>query len=690
MNGMDDLFTLGDAQAQEQLLALEPVHRTLTGEVESPVAHVRLDMPQPHMDRIFDYEIPKKFNSVRVGARVVVPVGQRKVDAFIVARDSVTTVAGALRPISRVYSDVPVLSPEVLRLCEQIAARQAAPVSDCLRLAIPQRHARTEKEFDESLAPRFPLRTQKAQMGIWGEYAGGEALFSHLAEGGRYIASVRIAPGHRLIGLISPVIEASLAVGKSALVVVPTPATAHALAQQLSDLGEPVATMVAQSDHAARYQQFLAVRFGHARIVVGTRNAAWAPVENLGCVVMVDEHHSAMREPRSPYVHVREILSTRSELEGCAFIALSYAPSLPLAATRNVDQIVPRVWNHSSAPHILNAADFAFESAPWSRMPSSLFAVVREGLESGPVLVVVPRAGYIPVVACARCRNIAQCTECGGTLGIDSPDAPPRCSTCGQPADPFVCRHCGFTKLRAVRIGSNRTAQEIGRAFRDVPIHFPRVGAPPAPIDSKPRIVVSTPGAEPSLVGGYSAGVIIDSGYLLHSAHLDAHTYFLRSLAHTAARIRTRRDGGKLLIVGNAPRELVQLVDAPWDEWQAEQLRERASLGQPPLSVWCEVTGQWDDLRRFLATLRNRALASGLAMESEVPLEAVLTGGAHGVIPGMSVLGPQPAKGNNLTVFLRFEEADRVQRTALIAAALREVAADHSAPSVRVKVDSML
>ncbi|MFC5280384.1 hypothetical protein ACFPGO_00605 [Arcanobacterium canis] len=691
MDEVDDLFSLGEAQAQEELLALEPVRRTLTGDVESPVAHVRLDMPQPHMDRTFDYEIPQKFASVPVGARVVVPIGQRKVDAFVVARDSQTTVSGALRPLARVYSDLPVLSKNVERLCEVIAQRQAASVADCLRLAVPQRHARAEKEFVTCDAPKFDLRMAPQTCGVWDQYAGAADFIAHI--GHRGAASVRLAPAHKIVQMVKPIVETTLSRSKSILIVVPTPVIANSLARQLADLDEPIAVMTSQTDQAQRYTQFLAVRFHHARIVIGTRNAAWAPIENLGCAVIVDDHHSAMREPRSPYIHVRELLRVRCELEDATFMSLSYAPSLPLihaARQGEIELIEPYVWNHSTSVHVLDAADFVYESAPWSRMPSSVFSVIRSGLEKGPVLVTVPRAGYIPLVACARCRQIASCSQCGGTLEIDSPQAPPHCHVCAAPAIPFRCPNCHFTKLRAVRIGSHRTAQEIGRAFRDVPIHLNRVGESISQVDGKPKIVVSTPGVAPATVDGYAAGVVLDAGYLLHSVNLDAETYFLRSVAHIAARIKPRNQGGKLLVVGDVPHQLISLVTSSWDAWARKALIERETLSQPPVSVWCEVTGEWDDLRTFLSILRTRALASGLELDHEVPLEAILIGGAHGVIPGMSVLGPQPARGAQRTIFLRFDENLRVHRTSLIRAAIREVSAAHAAPTLRVKMDAML
>lgn len=700
--GMDshanDLFSLPEFEQQDELLSLAPVSRDVESQVPNPVAHVRLDLAQPHLDRPFDYEVPAKFASVPVGAKVIVEVGARKVEGYIVSRDSATKVAGRLRPIHRVVSNLPLLSPEVERLCVAVGERYVSPVADCLRLAIPQRHARAEKAFLELPGVEHREWDEPVDIGPLEEYDAGGALISHISRGERVNGVCQVRAGDRVGEILVPAIKAALHAGRGILVVVPTPAHVHTLAARISERlpGEPVATMVSEYDHARRYSEFLSVREGRARIVVGTRSAAWAPVQNLGLVVVVDDLHSALAEPRSPYIHARDLLVLRSDLEDASFLGLTYGPSIALEA------LVESVWAEpirpaaaflaQATPRIVDANSFAYEGSAWSRMPSSVFSVVREGLEHGPVLMVVPRTGYVPLVACQRCRELATCSECGGQLQIPAPDAAPKCTVCAREEPHFRCQNCGGTQIRAARLGSHRTAQEIGRAFRSVNIHISGVGESVAEVDSKPRIVVSTPGVEPAAAGGYAAGVILDAGYLLRSTRLDAESYFLRTVAHTAARIRPRTDGGKLLVVGDVPNELVRVAQS-WDfgSWAREQLAEREVLGQPPTMTWVEVTGPWDQVRTYLSSLRALASEAGLPLgDADAPLDVILQGGVHDLIPGMSVLGPNATKSGDSQLYLRFANEDAGSRLAVIRSALNSVAIDRSAPKVRIRVKPAL
>ncbi len=691
--GADDLFDLPEFSGQDELLRLEPVSRTLDSHVTDPVARVVLDMPQPHMDRTFDYEVPASMADAPVGARVVVEVGARKVHGFIVERDTQTKIGSKLRPIRRVVSKIPVLDPEVLTLAKKVAERQASPLADCLRLAIPQRHARAEKAFVELDPPQRTEWNVPEIPAIWSEYAGGEALIEHVSRGESINAVIYMLAKHRFSQLLLAPLQATLHCGNSALIVVPTPAVARDLAQFLKDHfpAERVATMVSEDDHATRYTEFLAVLTGRARIVVGTRSAGWAPAQSLGMVVLVDDHHSALAEPRSPYIHARQLLRLRAETSSASFLAFNYGPSVELAAwsdwAKPIEAVRTAVANN--VPQVMAASNFAYEGGEWSRMPSSVFSVVRAGLERGSVLVSVPKSGYIPLVACARCREIPRCSECDGTLTIPHPDAAPQCVRCARTVHDFHCPNCRGQKLRPIRIGSHRTAQEVGRAFQKVPIHIAGVGKDRGVLSSESRIVVATPGTEPTIEGGYAAGIVLDAGYLLRSSRLDAEVYFLRTLSHLAAQIQPRKQGGQLLVVGDVPDDLIAPVHT-WSmgEWGRTSVDERRSIGLPPGNVWVEVAGPWEEVRSFLGLLRGMSVEAGVDVAG-VPLDALLAGGVHDLVPGMAVLGPQLGSRDDHVVHLRFPEELRNERTAMIYAAKRE-ASIRRLGHVRVRVDPQL
>lgn len=205
MTNDDGLFELPEFGHQEELLSLRPVARTVDSAVDRPVARVLVDMPQPHMDRLFDYEIAPKMADVEEGARVVVEIGSRKVSGFVIERAQTTSVA-TLRPLHRVVSPMRVLNPDVLELARAVAARQAAPVADCLRLAVPQRHARAEREFFD-LPPR---RSDLQELGdaAWSSYIGGLEFTSEIRAGRRPSAVVNMRARDRFHHLLPFLVSA--------------------------------------------------------------------------------------------------------------------------------------------------------------------------------------------------------------------------------------------------------------------------------------------------------------------------------------------------------------------------------------------------------------------------------------------------------------------------------------------------
>ena len=132
-----------------------------------------------------------------------------------------------------------------------------------------------------------------------------------------------------------------------------------------------------------------------------------------------------------------------------------------------------------------------------ARLPSLALRTARGGLAQGPVLVQVPRRGYLAAVACARCRAQARCATCAGPLEIGGSHGTPGCRWCGALATDWACARCGSGQLRALVTGAARTAEELGRAFPGVPVRTSGSPHVLAAVPAEPALVIATPGAEP-------------------------------------------------------------------------------------------------------------------------------------------------------------------------------------------------
>src|SRR5699024_2518545 len=131
------------------------------------------------------------------------------------------------------------------------------------------------------------------------------------------------------------------------------------------------------------------------------------------------------------------------------------------------------------------------EGARTARIPSLAWRALKQGLEHGPVLVQVPRQGYVVSLACQDCRAAVPCPSCGGPMGAPSSGAPARCRWCGVSAAPDLpCARCGSRRRRATGVGERRTAEELGRAFPGVLVRTSGGDRVLAEVDPGPALVV--------------------------------------------------------------------------------------------------------------------------------------------------------------------------------------------------------
>jgi primosomal protein N' (replication factor Y) (superfamily II helicase) len=384
-----------------------------------------------------------------------------------------------------------------------------------------------------------------------------------------------------------------------------------------------------------RYGRFLSAARGTAQVVLGTRGAVFAPVRDLGLVAIWDDGDDMHAEPRAPYPHARDVLVHRAHLASCAAVVAG------TARTAEAALLIESGWAHelvadravlrSAAPRVQALGeDFELARDPAARsarLPSLAHEAARRALAAGaPVLVQVPRRGYVPSLACARCRAPARCAHCAGPLGISPRPGPggariPACRWCARPAATFDCPHCHGTKLRAAVVGESRTAEELARAFPGATVRTSgSTTGVLATVPGGPSLVVATPGAEPVAEGGYGAALLLDSWALLGRADLRAGEETLRRWLNAATLVRPASAGGHVVVAADAGHPVVQAL-VRWDPaWLAErELADRRELGFPPVTRIASLSGSPAALAEFLEALRMPEGADLLGPVPEPP-----------------------------------------------------------------------
>ena len=572
-----------------------------------PVALVLVDVGLAHLDRPFEYLVPASMADLAVpGARVKVRFAGQDVDGFVLERARSADYQGTLAPLRKVVSPEAVLTPAVLALSREIAGRYAGTLADVVRLAVPPRHAAAEKNLPTQ-APASPVAAPEP--GPWVGYPAGVSFLRRIASGDGPAASWLALPGQRVDAdwpaAMAVAAATTLAAGRGALIVVPDHRDVDRVDAALHSLlgaGQHVRLTAGQGPQA-RYTAWLKVLRGHVRCVVGTRAAVFAPVHDLGLVAWWDDGDDVLVEQRAPYPHVREVLLTRARLEGAAVLTGGFTRTTSIQQCVESGELRTVVADPAArrraAPRVVVAGegtDVERDGASaHGHLPSVAWRAAKSALEHGPVLIQVPRRGYVPSLSCQTCRDPARCTRCHGPLSLSSGDARPTCRWCGTVDAAFECVSCGGRTMRSSVVGARRTAEELGRAFPGVPVHTSGAGDVLSSVPAKPSLVISTPGAEPVAENGYSATLLLDAWASLDRPTLDASEEALRRWMAAGALTRSAVDGGVVVLCGAPMHTTLPVVEAlvRWDPvwFAARELAERTELSLPPTVRMAQLVG---------------------------------------------------------------------------------------------------
>ncbi|WP_174523580.1 primosomal protein N' [Smaragdicoccus niigatensis] len=621
-----------------------------------------------HLDRAFDYVVaPEQDAEAQPGVRVRVRFAGRLVDGYVLERVEESTHKGKLGRIDRVVSPEVVLPPATLELVSAVAKRYAGTRADVLRLAIPPRHARVEAEtFDAPAAFDGPAIDGSG----WSKYVRGPAFVDALQAGRAPRAAWQAVPGEDWPQRIAELAATVAAAGKCTVVVVPDQRDLVRVRDACSAVlgAEHVVGLSAELGPAKRYRAWLSAVRGSASVVVGTRSASFTPVRELGLIVIWDDGDDNHADQRAPYPHAREVALLRAHQRSCAFVAAGFA------RTAEVQSLVQTGWAHDlvaeravlreympkiSAP---GDSDKALERDPLARairVPAVAFETARNTLAANePVLIQVPRRGYVPTLACTKCRTPARCRRCNGPLS-QAGGGSLECRWCGVGDAGYRCPTCGSQSLRAVVIGAERTAEEFGRAFPGAVVNNSAGSEVLSSVKGGKRLVVATIGAEPPAEGGYGAALLLDGWTLLARPDLRATEEALRRWMNAAALVKP---GGRVIIVADPAAPTVQAL-IRWDPvgHAVSQLDERTEVRFPPAARMGSVSGSAAAIASFVETAK---------------------------LPDVvEVLGPVPINGGEERLLLRVPRNAGTALSKALADAQAIRSAKKDAESVRVQVD---
>ena len=266
--------------------------------------------------------------------------------------------------------------------------------------------------------------------------------------------------------------------GRTAIVLVPEIALTPQMVMWFrSRFGEDAAVLHSRLSPGERYDEWRRIRRGEVRVVIGARSAIFAPLENVGLIIIDEEHEGSYIADNTPRYDARELARMRCEREGAALLLASATPSMrsfALAGRGDLTLLtMPRRVNNRPMPEV-HVVDMREELRAGNRsvFSGALLTGLTRCLDEGhQAILFVNRRGYSTFVSCRSCGYTVTCSQCDVSMTYHSAENVLRCHYCGQEMPvPRTCPECGSPYIKYFGVGTQRVEEEVRKFFPDVPV----------------------------------------------------------------------------------------------------------------------------------------------------------------------------------------------------------------------------
>ncbi|MGA9162108.1 MAG: hypothetical protein WB297_14750 [Actinomycetota bacterium] len=554
-----------------------------TGVLRGPVS-VCIDRPLLALDRPFTYDLPEELGA-GIGSPVQVPFHGRLTRAWVLG--ATDDVPERMLRVRRVVSTAHAFDERSLALFMALRERYVVPLATVIGRAVPPRVA--SEELGRGARPP-DARPEGVGRGsdvssVLHTYRNGSRLLE-ASRAGRGAFVVRPGPADEAAVAVDCV-RATLAGGRTAVVIVPDADPVPATAAAIADAFGGDAVLFLGGDKRARYRTWLDIGEGRYRVVVGTRPAVFAPLADLGLIFVHREGHAQHREERSPSYHVRDVARMRAQVVSGLSVLSAFCPSLEATATEHVSvEPAGRPWPPVEV----------VRPGPEGRSPRLLRAL----RSASRAFLFEPIRGYGVARVCRTCGEPAACASCLGTLRLERGAI--RCVVCEAPGR---CASCGGSGFGVVRRGAERV-EEWARGVATVPVSLVDRGDPPR-LPSEREVLVGGVDALKDLGSpGLDLVGILNADASLRRPGVDARERALVTWFEAAA---WSRPDGRVIVQTNAPNDpaVQALVSGRPERFRRAEAPRRADAGFPAGAPVFRVSGG-PELERELRTLAHRSL----------------------------------------------------------------------------------
>ncbi|MGN0771058.1 MAG: primosomal protein N' [Christensenellales bacterium] len=641
------------------------------------IAKVVVDISSQQVDKIFDYSIPSDLQLSK-GDRVLVPFGPQRLEGFCIDITDKSERKN-LKPVISRLDDFTCVKPEMLQLMQYMKDEMFIRYCDSLRLFLPPRLRGGKVRELTRLFVRLAIDYEQAVKGLSPRATAQRQVVEYLKDGGRFLTDVNakfgVAAVNALIksGVVEKIekqldrtpfgqitgqrkqvelsdeqiaalhtihttdkrtillhgvtgsgktmvyiecISQALRQGKSCIMLVPEIAlTPQMLKNFRAYFGDTVAMIHSGLSDGERFDEWKKLHDGRATIVVGARSAIFAPVENVGLIIIDEEHDSSYVSDSNPRYKTIDIAQFRAAYNDAKIILGSATPSLESykAATDGQYELVKMTKRISS--HGMPQIKIVDMSRELIGGNNGIFSVQlrKELIETinrkEQAMIFLNRRGHSSFVMCRKCGWVAKCEDCDVSLTYHSADNLLKCHYCGKRYRmPHSCPVCGCDDLKYGKVGTQRVVEEIKKLLPDVSVlrmDNETTGTKTAYLDilsafeqQKAQILVGTQMiAKGHDFGNVTLVGILDADISLYNSEYRSTERTYQLVTQIAGRAGRSEKAGKVYLQTYSPNHYVYRFaqEGDYDGFINKEINIRKATQFPPFSTIVRVLMSGED-----------------------------------------------------------------------------------------------
>lgn len=275
------------------------------------------------------------------------------------------------------------------------------------------------------------------------------------------------------------IIQGALDMGKTAIVLVPEISLTPQMTERfIARFGEKVAILHSGLSNGEKYDEWRKVERGEAQVVVGARSAIFAPLKNLGVIIIDEEHEASYKQDSNPRYHARDVAILRAQYNQAALVLGSATPSLESRARagKGVYQhlrLTQRANPLASVPEVqlIDFRDYIGQNETSNFTPPLIEAIQDRLDKKEQVVLMLNRRGYSSFVMCRECGTVDTCPNCDISLTLHMDTKTMNCHYCGFSKEiPYVCPNCQSRSIRYYGTGTQKAYDELAKLFPEARI----------------------------------------------------------------------------------------------------------------------------------------------------------------------------------------------------------------------------